>query len=326
MSFATDAKIEVLFQNIDNTCCAMAFLSGLIKSAGQLGMSSNGMVVEIYTDLEQLYDKVAAITTQIYGITPEKEYVEAGMGKPQRIKIVFPTNIAQELLLNLGVLTIEDGCHVIQDGIEWSLVEEDCCKNSYIKGAFVGCATSNIVIKSYDNMKKNTSGYHLEFVFAYENLAKDFIQLLQQKNIPAKMTMRKSSPIVYIKEYQVICDILALVGASKAVLQLQNEAAIRELRNTVNRQNNCFSANLSKTVTASVKQLEAIELIKNTIGIDALSQPLSELCLIRLANPDQPLDKLKDLYYEPVTKSGINHRFQKILKIAESIKNGTYKG
>lgn len=326
MSFSTDAKLEVLRKEIANDCCAMAFLSGLIKSAGQLGLSRNGMVVEVYTDLEELYDKVAKLTKQFYGIEPSKEYVEMGMGKPKRIKIVFPTGIAQGLLLDLGVLTMEDGCHVIHDGIEWSLIEEDCCKVSYLKGAFIGCATSNIVIKSYDNMQKNKSGYHLEFVFAYDNLAKDFVGLLASFDIPAKITIRKSNPIVYIKEYQKICDILALVGANKAVLELQNEAAIRELRNAVNRQNNCFSANLSKTVSASVKQLEAIELIKNTIGLEALSEPLCELCLIRLANPEEPLDKLKDLYYVPVTKSGINHRFQKILKIAESIKDGTYKG
>lgn len=326
MSFSTDAKEEVLKKEIANDCCAMAFLGGLIKSAGQLGLSSNGMVVEVYTDMEDLYEKVSKLTKQFYGIQPSKEYVEGGMGKPKRIKIIFPTHIAQGLLLDLGVLAIEDGCHVLQDGIEWSLIEEECCKVSYLKGAFVGCATSNIVIKSYDNMKKNTSGYHLEFVFAYDSLAKDFVQLLSFFNIPAKITIRKSNPIVYIKEYQMICDVLALVGANKAVLELQNEAAIRELRNAVNRQNNCFSANLSKTVTASIKQLEAIELIRNTIGLDALSQPLHELCLIRLANPEEPLDKLKDLYYEPVTKSGINHRFQKIFKIAESIKDGTYKG
>ncbi len=326
MSFSTDAKLEVLAQGLSNDCCTMAFLSGLIKSAGQLGVSSKGMVVEVYTDLEVLYDKVSSMTKQFYGVTPLKEYVDAGMGKPPRIKIVFPTDIAESLLFNLGVLGLEDGCRVIQDGIEQSLIEDDCCKVSYIKGAFVGCATSNIVIKNYDHMQKNTSGYHLEFVFAYEQLAKQFIDLLAKKDIVAKMTVRKSSPIVYIKEYQMICDILALIGATRSVLQLQNEAAIRELRNTVNRQNNCFSANLSKTVTASVRQLEAIELIKNTIGLEALSEPLCELCLIRLANPDQPLDKLKDLYYEPVTKSGINHRFQKILKIAESIKDGTYKG
>ena len=145
--------------------------------------------------------------------------------------------------------------------------------------------------------------------------------MLESFDIHAKTTVRKNNPLVYIKEYQVICDILALVGANKAVLELQNEAAIRDLRNNVNRQTNCLNANLNKMVQASVKQLAAINLINETIGIESLEESLQELCLIRIANPDEPLEKLRQLYSQPVSKSGINHRFSKILKIAEQIKN-----
>jgi DNA-binding protein WhiA len=124
---------------------------------------------------------------------------------------------------------------------------------------------------------------------------------------------------VYIKEYQLICDTLALVGANKAVLDLQNEAAIRELRNNVNRQNNCLNANLNKTVNASVKQLNAIKVIQENVGLESLNENLMELALLRLANPDASLEELRSLCSEKLTKSGINHRFTRIIKMAEDI-------
>ena len=219
----------------------------------------------------------------------------------------------------------EEGMLTIENGISKFIIIDDCCKRSYIKGAFVSCATSNIVIKSYDNEGKGNSGYHLEFVFNFEKIAEDFVELLKYFEIPAKITIRKNTPIVYIKEYQLICDALALVSANKAVLDLQNEVAIRELRNNVNRQNNCLNANLNKTVNASVKQLSAIKNIQENMGLEALSENLMELALLRLANPEASLEELRKLCSEELTKSGINHRFAKIIKISEDITKNKFK-
>ena len=145
------------------------------------------------------------------------------------------------------------------------------------------------------------------------------MSLLNALDIPAKITIRKNSPIVYIKEYQLICDTLALVGANKSVLKLQNEAAIRELRNNVNRQNNCLNANLNKTVNAAVRQLNAIKIIQDNMGLESLNEGLMELALLRLANPEASLEELRALSTQTLTKSGINHRFTKLLEMAEKI-------
>ena len=227
--------------------------------------------------------------------------------------------ITDQLLKDLGVMNIdEEGLLGLENGIADFIIMDDCCKRSYIKGAFVACATSNIIIKNYDNEKSN-SGYHLEFVFNFEKIADDMIKLLSELGITAKKTIRKNIPIVYIKEYQLICDTLALVGANKAVLNLQNEAAIREVRNTVNRQNNCLNANLNKTIGASVKQLNAIKIIQENVGLESLNEGLMELALLRLANPEASLEELRSLSTQKLTKSGINHRFAKILETAQKI-------
>ncbi len=326
MSFSTNAKMEVLKSPIDNDCCAIAFLSAIIKCSGELSISSNHEIkVEIYTELKDLFEKIKCIIEQYYGKECEMTLLEDNnINKSTRYKVTLPSDITNQLLKDLGVMQLdENGMLGIENGIAEFIVADDCCKRSYIKGAFVACATSNIIIKSYDNEKSN-SGYHLEFVFGFEKIAHDFVQLLKYFDIPAKITIRKNTPIVYIKEYQLICDTLALVGANRAVLELQNEAAIRELRNNVNRQNNCLNANLNKTVNASVRQLNAIKMIQDSVGLESLSESLMELALLRVANPEASLEELRALCTEPLTKSGINHRFAKIISIAKDIEKSKF--
>lgn len=321
MSFASKARIEVLNNSIENDCCSIAFLSAIIKCTGQINFDENKKrIVEIFTELEPLFDRVDEIVHQYYGVNCELERVdEVGVSKNVRYRITIPSSITDRLLLDLDIVD-KDSFTENKKGIENYIITDTCCKKSFIMGAFVATATSNIIIKSYENLEKSSSGYHLEFVFSFNNIVKDFIKLLAEFGIKAKSTVRKGSPLVYIKEYQLICDVLALVGASKAVLDLQNEAAIRELRNSVNRQTNCMNANLSKTVKASVKQLDAIKTIQEEVGLESLDEELMELCLVRLANPDESLEGIRKLYKYNLSKSGLNHRFNKIIAMAEKIK------
>ena len=326
MSFATKAKLEVLKENIENDCCSIAFLSAIIKCSGELSISSNHQIkVEIFTEIPELFDKIKHIIEQYYGKVCEMSMMEnTNISRSSRYKITLPYDITDQLLKDLGIMSIDqDGMLAIENGIADFLIMDDCCKRSYVKGAFVACATSKIVIKNYNNDR--CSGYHLEFVFNFDKIAEDFLKLLSNFDITAKITTRKNSPIVYIKEYQLICDTLALVGANKAVLDLQNEAAIRELRNNVNRQNNCLNANLNKTVQASVKQLNAIKNIQDNMGLESLSENLMELALLRLANPEATLEELRQLSTQKLTKSGVNHRFAKIIEISDNITKNKFK-
>ena len=325
MSFAMDAKQEVLKEEIENDCCSIAFLSAIIKCSGELSISGNHKYkVEIYTEIKELFSVVKNIIEQYYGRECDISLLEdTNINKASRYKITLPTDITEQLLKDLGIMKIdEDGMLGIENGISDFVILDECCKRSYIKGAFVACATSNIIIKNYENQK--SSGYHLEFVLNFEKIAQDLVELLKNFDISAKITVRKNLPIVYIKEYQLICDALALVGANKAVLNLQNEAAIRELRNNVNRQTNCLNANLNKTVNAAVKQLNAIKVIQENRGLESLSENLMELALLRLANPEASLEELRSLSTEKLTKSGINHRFTKLIQIADEINKSKF--
>ena len=189
---------------------------------------------------------------------------------------------------------------------------------SFCKGAFLNCATSSIKISSSPNIK-TTSGYHLEFDSKYHEFLLMLSSYLAQFDITAKIIKRKNMFVLYIKDAEQVSDTLALVGANNSVIALQNEIVKREFRNKINRQTNCESGNIAKMVTASMKQLEAIEKIEKTIGLASLSSDLEEVAILRLANPEESLTDLLKLSTLNLTKSGLNHRLRKLISIADNL-------
>ena len=160
MSFAMDAKQEVLKEKIENDCCSIAFLSAIIKCSGELSISGNHKYkVEIYTEIKELFSVVKNIIEQYYGRECDISLLEdTNINKSSRYKITLPTDITEQLLKDLGIMKIdEDGMLGIENGISDFVILDECCKRSYIKGAFVACATSNIIIKNYENQKSSGS-------------------------------------------------------------------------------------------------------------------------------------------------------------------------
>ena len=267
--------------------------------------------------------KINKILEKLYGFSVELEISEDdSFFYGVRYEIKIDVEHSTRILEDCGIISFDDN-HQMQfnGGIDKYLVMDDCCKRSYIRGVFIGCATSNIVLsKTLDQKnKKPSSGYHLEFVFSSDELAGDFASLLAEFDIMSKKVARKSSFIVYLKEGDLISDILALIGAGKTVLALQNEIILRSLRNKVNRQNNCETGNINKVVNASLKQINAIKIISETIGIESLPLALQEVAMLRLANREESLDDLVLLSITPITKSGLNHRFRKLIEISKNL-------
>ena len=128
--------------------------------------------------------------------------------------------------------------------------------------------------------------------------------------------------VLYFKGGEQISDLLIYLGSTKAVFNLQNIMVERSVRNSVNRQTNCISANIDKVVDASNRQLEAIKVIEKFAGLDSLPPKLKEAALLRKQNPTESLDELVQIFDQAVTKSGLNHRFRKIINIANSYTEG----
>ncbi len=146
------------------------------------------------------------------------------------------------------------------------------------------------------------------------------MDLINSFEMDAKVVMRKKNHVVYLKEGAQIVDMLNIMEAHVSLLNLENVRIIKEMRNSVNRQVNCETANINKTVSAAVKQLADINYIQHTRGLESLPENLREIALVRLQYPQAPLKEL-GAYLEPaVGKSGVNHRLRRLCEIAEELR------
>lgn len=321
MSFSRNVKLEILKQNLDSDCCPFAFFNALIHATGEISIKDKKFALELITDMQELYGYCNNILKTLYDDYCELEIEDDySINKRTYYRITFPDSVSQTLLIDCGILgRDEDGNLNINKDTPNHIIISECCKKAFIKGAYLGSATSNIKIseKAY---QKTSSGYHLEFTAHNYDFLVTLSNILSEFNLMPKIAPRKNVFVLYLKEANQISDVLALVGANESVLALQNEIIAREMRNKINRETNCYSANISKTVDASMKQLDAIQTIIDIIGIDKLPYELEEVALLRLANQEESLEELINLSSLKLTRSGLNYRFKKLIKLAEELK------
>ena len=318
MSFSRQSKEEILKTDIEDDAAALSFLSGLIHSCGEIEKKNNKIFIKIISDVEKMFGFCQKIIKRLYGDDVEAEVGENyNINKNTFYEISFEVEKFKRLFMDIGIIDFSDGLSFNFD-IDKNLLLEDDTKRAFIKGVYIGASTSSIKLSS-DTYQSCGSGYHMEFVSQSHKFLLDFSSILAEYNIIGKIFERKNSFVLYIKDVNTIQDLLALVGANESVLNLSNEIITRELRNKVNRQVNCINANINKTVEASLKQVAAINTIINTIGLDSLSEDLQEVAVLRLANQEESLDELLKLSTIKLTRSGLNHRFRKLLKIAKTL-------
>lgn len=190
------------------------------------------------------------------------------------------------------------------------LLQQMCCRRAFIRGAFLAGGSISDPNKSY----------HFEIVCKNLGQAEQLRDMINSFEMEAKIVERKKYQVVYLKEGAQIVDMLNIMEAHVALMNLENVRILKEMRNSVNRKVNCETANISKTVNAAVKQLEDIEYIRDKAGLDSLPDNLRAVALLRLENPDAPLKELGTLLSPPVGKSGVNHRLRKISEIAEQLR------
>lgn len=319
MSFSRESKQEILQAAMEDDTQALAFMSGLFHACGQISKNGKNVCIKIVSDVQELFDYVNNITKKLYGNGAVVEHAESfAINKNEYFSMAFDIEKFRQLLLDISVIDFgQEGMEFVFD-IDRNLILEDAAKRAFVKGVYVGCASSSIKLSS-DSAQGTGSGYHLEFVHQKHEFLLQFSQILAEFSLVSKIFARKNSFVLYIKDAATIEDLLALVGANNSVLVLASEVVTRSLRNKVNRQVNAMSANINKTVEASMKQVHAINQIENTIGLEALSEDLQEVAVLRLANPEESLDELLKLSTIKLTRSGLAHRFRKIIKIAQTL-------
>ena len=175
-----------------------------------------------------------------------------------------------------------------------------------VRGVFLGSGSIN----------NPENKYHLEIVFNNEKNLDDIIEILQKLGINTKKMITQNKYSAYIKEGEEISRFLALIGANKAVMKFEDIRIKKEMRGKVNRLVNCETANLNKTINASIEQISAIRKLQNNGKFNKLDDNLKEIANLRLENPDMSLGDLGKLLKQPVGKSGVNYRLKKIMEIA----------
>lgn len=198
----------------------------------------------------------------------------------------------------------------INSTVNGLLLQQVCCRRAFLRGAFLAGGSISDPNKSY----------HFEIVCKTLEQAEQLRDIINSFAMEAKIVERKKHQVVYLKEGAQIVDMLNIMEAHVALMNLENIRILKEMRNSVNRKVNCETANISKTVNAAVKQLEDIVFIRDKAGLDSLPDNLREIALLRLENPDAPLKELGTFLDPPVGKSGVNHRLRRISEIAETLR------
>ena len=176
-----------------------------------------------------------------------------------------------------------------------------------VRGAYLGSGSIN----------NPENKYHLEIVLNQEKNLEDSIKILEKLRIRSKKMTTKNKYSIYIKEGEEISKFLALIGANKAVMRFEEIRVKKEMKGKVNRLVNCETANLNKTLNASIEQIAAIKKLQKTGEFNKLNANLKEIAKLRLENPDMSLTDLGKILKEPIGKSGVNYRLKKIIELAK---------
>ena len=163
--------------------------------------------------------------------------------------------------------------------------------------------------------------YHLEIVFTENEDAVRIQKMIEGFGLGAKIAKRKGNYVVYLKEGSQIADMLRIMEAPLALMEFENIRILKEMRNSINRQVNCEAANLGKTISAAVKQVEDIKYICSTIGLEQLPEGLAQTAKMRLEHPEATLKELGELMDPPLGKSGVNHRLKNLSALADDLRS-----
>ncbi len=324
MSFSKDVKEELSLNLSSARHCRIAELAAILTCEGQIIYKNKKYYLRLLTENITVARKYFTLIRKTFNINIDVSVKASSSTKKTRVyslavrkkedielilqasKLSFDPMLAEQLTGFLGESSIN-----IEFGIPDSVIMQNaCCKRAFIRGEFL----------SSGSMSNPKTGYHLEIVAKTQEKAELLRDLIQTFSIDAKMIVRKGNYVVYIKEGSQIVDMLNVMEAHKALMELENVRILKEMRNSINRQVNCEAANINKTVNAAAKQIEDIIFIRDHSGFGDLTDGLEDIARIRIEYPEASLKELGEMLIPPIGKSGVNHRLRKLSLIAEQLR------
>ena len=296
MAFSADVKQELCRQPVNRRCCARAEAYGVLLFCGAF----HPRQARIVTECAALKERLPLLFRKAFKLSSDQT-PEPGEGKgafliedPIKLQAIFETfDLERDASVSLH--------------INLSQLEEDHCRTAFLRGAFLAGGSVT------DPMK----GYHLELATSHYHVGRELPALLREAGFEPKETQRKGNRVVYFKQSHHIEDFLTYLGAPVSAMAVMNAKLERDLQGRVNRQVNCDSANLDKTVAAAREQIAAIGRLEASGRMDALPDKLREAARLRMEYPELNLGQLGGLCEPAVSKSAFNHRMRKLLELAE---------
>ncbi|MCR4425345.1 MAG: DNA-binding protein WhiA [Firmicutes bacterium] len=290
-------------------CCRIAELSALVKTDGTIEVSEGSLSLVLADSNAAVARKIVALLREVGGSDVE---VTVRKGRTLRRGNTYLVRIPKEadavsLLERLGIW----GDGGIESGIPRSVVRQRCCKRSYVRGAFLGAGY----------VSEPGRGYHLEIAVDDRPYGEAIAKLLQEFDIHPRIIERRDHSVVYLKDSDDVVELLRVMEATGALLDLENTRIVRSIRNNVNRLVNAENANVAKSVEASCRQIQDIELITEAMGLSRLPETLASIARARLDNPEASLSELGEMVHPPIGKSGVNHRMRRLARIAQRIRD-----
>lgn len=301
MSFSSEAKKEIAAEIPDKLCCRTAQAYGMLEC----GHAFSAAAISLQTESAEIADAYDRLVSRICSVPRPMRDTLRRRTILHQSTITDPTH-RKAVLEHFGHSENEVSLRLNRANLDC-----DNCARAYLRGAFLVCGA----------VTDPERDYHLEFAVPHYNLSRDLLTLLREVDFPAKSTTRGGNYIIYIKGSETIEDCLTYLGATRAALEMMGVKMVKSIRNDTNRRINCESANIDKTVQAAGNQADAVRKIEATCGIGALPEELQTVAKLRLENPDLSLRDLGELMDPPLSRSGINHRLQRILKFAENLEN-----
>ena len=309
MSFTTTIKEEI--SRIDNTRSeSISELSGFLRNNG----SCTDTTIDLLTENATVAKRIYKLIKDIYDVTCEIENRKSVNFSKNKLYLIMINDKVDFILKDLSV--IDDYGNILEEPSNYILGSEEEIR-AYLRGAFLSKGSIN---------DPKTARYHLEFLIEEKKEANIISKLLNEFDLNSKVLSREKGYMVYIKEAEKIGDFLRIIQASQAVLYYEDIRIYRDHKNMTNRLNNMEQANMDKVVETATKQIEDIEYLKESIGLDLLDDKTKEAIEYRLKYPESSLLELSEIIsYEtgkPITKSGLNHRFRKIRELVNKMKEG----
>ena len=313
MSFSSKVKEELSKDCNNPRHCCIAETAAIISMCGKVIFDEKDRVrIEIHTENVTVARKYFTLLKKTYNINTDISIRHSSSLNKSRSYIlsVNDDETARKILMTCRLMkpfgVIEEDFS-ISDSL---IIQRECCKRAFIRGAFLASGSVSDPVKTY----------HFEIVCLSEAKAKQLQMIMETFNINARVIKRRKYFVVYVKDSSQVVDLLNIMGAYNALMDMENVRNVKDMRNNVNRKVNCETANINKTVSAAVKQIEDIRFIQMSSAFDELPESLQEMAELRVRYPEATLAELGQLLDTPVGKSGVNHRLKKISLFADELR------